>query len=90
METMDLCSLKRSNLISFKSPVTASSPSVISLRLGNRCLGYCVCMHVKWSTQVQGQSQTIMIYHGSGRVSYELVIVYLRVTRYCFKCMGWK
>ena len=47
-------------------------------------------MHVKWSTQVQGQSQTIMIYQGSGRVSYELVIVYLRVTRYCFKCMGWK
>ena len=28
---------------------------------------------------MQGQSQTIMIYQGSGRVSDELVIVYLRV-----------
>jgi hypothetical protein len=37
-------------------------------------------MVYKWSTQVQGQSQAIVIYQGSARVSYELVIVYLRVT----------
>lgn len=53
--------------------------------------GVCMCVHVGVRfSQVWGQSQAITIYQGSRRVSYELVIVYLRVTWYCFKCMGWK
>lgn len=64
--------------------MAAISQSVISLRLGNRCVGVGIDLGgvyvCKRSTQVQGQSQTIMIYQGSRRVSYVLVIVYLRVT----------